>query len=149
VALLADGVSKGYTDIKNLDKAYEKAKEIAENAVNDNVESMGYFAGRVDQTVEYAYDDWCLSLIASALDNTDEAAYYLARSMNYRNLYEADAVQMEDGSSIGLLWPKDSSGNWMSADPERYGDNGLYQGTLWQYTWWDTYDVGGLMQLMG
>ena len=149
VALLADGVSKGYTDIKNLDKAYEKAKEIAENAVNDNVESMGYFAGRVDQTVEYAYDDWCLSLIASALDKTDEAAYYLDRSMNYKNLYKADAVQMEDGSSIGLLWPKDSSGNWMSADPERYGDNGLYQGTLWQYTWWDTYDVGGLMQLMG
>ena len=37
VALLADGVAKGYTDIKNLDAAYEKAKEIAENAVNDKV----------------------------------------------------------------------------------------------------------------
>ena len=67
VALLADGVAKGYTDIKNLDAAYEKAKEIAENAVNDKVESQGYFEGRVDRTVEYAYDDWCLSLIASAL----------------------------------------------------------------------------------
>ena len=149
VALLADGVAKGYTDIKNLDAAYEKAKEIAENAVNDKVESQGYFEGRVDRTVEYAYDDWCLSLIASALGKTDEAEYYLDRSLNYKNLYKADAVTTEDGTQIGLLWPKDSSGNWMSADSERYGDNGLYQGTLWQYTWWDTYDVGGLMELMG
>ena len=71
VALLADGAAKGYTDIKNLDAAYEKAKEIAENAVNDKVESQGYFEGRVDRTVEYAYDDWCLSLIASALGKTN------------------------------------------------------------------------------
>ena len=104
--------------------------------MNDKVESQGYFEGRVDRTVEYAYDDWCLSLIASALGKTDEAEYYLDRSLNYKNLYKADAVTTEDGTQIGLLWPKDSSGNWMSADPERYGDNGLYQGTLWQYTWW-------------
>ena len=148
VALLADGVAKGYTDIKNLETAYEKAKEIADSAVNAAVESRGYFEGRVDQTVEYAYDDWCLSLIASVLGKTDESAYYLNRSLNYKNLYKEDAVTTDDGSKIGLLWPKDSSGNWMNADPERYGDNGLYQGTLWQYTWWDTYDVGGLMKLM-
>ena len=37
----------------------------------------------------------------------------------------------------------------MKAEPEKYGDNGLYQGTLWQYTWWDSNDVKGLMDLMG
>jgi predicted alpha-1,2-mannosidase len=149
VALLADGVAKGYTDIKNLESAYEAAKAVANNAVNSQVESQGYFTGRVDQTVEYAYDDWCLSLIAASLGKTDEAEYYLERSFSYKNLYKSDAVTADDGSSVGLLWPKDSSGNWMSAEPERYGDNGLYQGTLWQYTWWDTNDVGGLMELMG
>ena len=148
VALLADGVSKGYTDIKGLNGAYEATKKIADNAVNSSVEKQGYFTGRVDQTVEYAYDDWALSLIAKALGKTDEQQYYLQRSYNYKNLYRADAVQTADGY-LGLLWPKDSAGNWMSADPERYGDNGLYQGTLWQYTWWDTNDVGGLMTLMG
>ena len=45
-----------------------------------------------------------------------------------KNLYKADAVTTEDGTQIGLLWPKDSSGNWMSADPERYGDNGTVSG---------------------
>lgn len=148
VALLADGIAKGFTDIQYLDYDYGMVKSIAAMAVTPEVESLGYFPGRVDRTVEYAYDDWAISIIAKALGYTDEAEYYLNRSFNYKNLYKADAVNKE-GTTMGLLWPKNRSGNWMSADPERYGDNGLYQGTLWQYTWWDTNDVAGLMKLMG
>lgn len=149
VALLADGIAKGYTDIKNLEQAYEAAKQIANNSVTSTVESQGYFSGRVDKTVEYAYDDWALSIIADELGKTDESEYYLNRSFNYKNLYKEDAVTYSDGTKGGLLWPKDSSGNWMNADPEQYGNNGLYQGTLWQYTWYDSNDVSGLMTLFG
>ncbi|OCN06361.1 hypothetical protein A4S06_01195 [Erysipelotrichaceae bacterium MTC7] len=149
VALLADAVAKGFTDIDNLPVAYEKVKAIANDAINQEAESLGYIKDRVDRTVEYAYDDWAISLIADSLGLEDEATYFLNRSFNYMNLFKEDAVTLENGDNIGLLWPKDGSGNWKHADPERYGDNGLYQGTLWQYTWYDSNDVNGLQNLMG
>ncbi|WP_440896674.1 GH92 family glycosyl hydrolase [Amphibacillus sp. Q70] len=149
VALLADGIAKGFTDIDGLEEAYEAAKEIADKQVTESVVERGYFTGRVDKTVEYAYDDWALSIIAEELGKEEEASYYLERSFHYMNLYKDDAVETEEGETMGLLWPKNENGNWMSADPERFGDNGLYQGTLWQYTWWDSNDVGGLTELLG
>lgn len=93
VALLADGIAKGYTDIDNLERAYEEAKKIANKAITSDVEKLGYFANRVDRTAEYAYDDWALSIIAEALGKKDEAQYYLKRSFNYKNMFRANAVQ--------------------------------------------------------
>ena len=144
VALLADGAAKGYIDYENLLPAYQKAKEIADATVNSEVEALGYVPGRVDKTVEFSYDDWAIALLAKQLGKEDDYQKYLKRSFNYLNLYRENAV-----GDMGILWPKDANGNWMSADPERYGDNGLYQGTLWQYTWWDSNDVNGLMNAMG
>lgn len=141
VALLADGIAKGYTDIPNLEEAYEKAKEIAGTQSSS--------LNRVDTSVEYSYDDWCIALLAKELGLTDEYNEYLERSFNYKNLYRDDAVTLSDGSTVGLLWPKNNDGSWMGADPEQYGNNGLYQGTLWQYTFWDSNDVTGLVELMG
>ncbi len=149
VALLADGIAKGYTDINGLEGAYEAAKKIANNNVTSSVEKLGYFAGRVDKTVEYAYDDWALSIIATHLGKTEEAEKYLKRSFNYMNLFKEDAVKLADGNKLGLLWPKNTDGTWKNADPEKYGDNGLYQGTLWQYSWWDSNDIGGITELLG
>lgn len=152
VALLADGVAKGFDDVDNLDIAYNKSKEIADKTVNSAAESLGYIEGRVDKTVEFSYDDWAISLLADNLGKTEDYNKYLARSFFYKNLFKADAVTTTVNSiqkTFGLLWPKDSNGNWKTADPEKYGDNSLYQGTLWQYTWWDSNDVNGLLDLIG
>ncbi len=152
VALLADGAAKGFDDIDNLESAYETAKDIAAAAVDSTAERLGYIRGRVDKTVEAAYDDWAISLLAKNLGNTEDYNKYLRRSFFYKNLYKEDAVTASvNGTDItmGLLWPKDAGGNFISADPEAYGNNGLYQGTLWQYTWWDSNDVNGLLDLIG
>ncbi|MDF2566848.1 MAG: carbohydrate-binding protein, partial [Oscillospiraceae bacterium] len=136
VALLADGVAKGFTDIDNLQAAYAKAKSIA-NSNWGSDELKGYSVGRVDKTVENSYDDWAVSLLSKTLGNTPDYEKYIKRSFFYKNLFKADAVKNATGTGLtyGLLWPKDANGNWMAADPEQYGNNGLYQGTLWQYTW--------------
>ncbi|MEG0684142.1 MAG: GH92 family glycosyl hydrolase [Coprobacillus sp.] len=147
VALLADGVAKGFTDIDNLEAAYEEAKKIANKVVKDDV---NYVPGRVDQTVEYAYDDWALSLIADALGKQDEADYFLKRSFNYKNLYRKDAVDSPfSDKKMGLLWTKDANGNWREGDPIKIGEHGLYQGSMWQYSWYGSNDVNGMMDLMG
>ena len=127
-------------------------KNIADSTVNSTAESLGYIAGRVDKTVEYSYDDWAISLLAKTLGNSNDFDKYLKRSFFYKNLYKEDAVTTTvngNTTTFGLLWPKDTNGNFISADPEAYGNNGLYQGTLWQYTWWDSNDVNGLMNLIG
>lgn len=152
VALLADGIAKGFDDIDNLEIAYEKAKAIADSSVDSTAESLGYIQGRVDKTVESSYDDWAISLLAKHSGNMEDYNRYLRRSFFYKNLFKADAVNASingTNTSMGLLWPKDAAGNFMSANPEAYGNNGLYQGTLWQYTWWDSNDVNGLTDLMG
>ncbi|WP_308011894.1 glycoside hydrolase domain-containing protein [Actinacidiphila acidipaludis] len=50
---------------------------------------------------------------------------------------------------MGLLTPRASGGDWQSADYEKFEAAGLYQGTLWQYNWYDAYDMGGLIKAMG
>ncbi|WMJ87124.1 GH92 family glycosyl hydrolase [Anaerocolumna sp. MB42-C2] len=152
VALLADGVAKGFDDIDNLESAYETAKNIADGTVDSTAERLGYIKGRVDRTVEASYDDWAISLLAKNLDNAEDFNKYLGRSFFYKNLYKEDAVTASvngTDTNMGLLWPKDAAGNFMSANPEAYGDNSLYQGTLWQYTWWNSNDVNGLLDLIG
>lgn len=164
VALLADGVAKGMTDIPNLAAAYENAKKISDG-VSDSARR-----NRVDKMVEYCYDDWAISLLAKELyAKTGEEKYikdyekYATRAFMYKELFRSDAVipseKYQDmvgmgekpvgADPMGLLWGKESDGSYRGGNPERVGDQGLYQGSLWQYTFWDTNDVSGLMDLMG
>lgn len=164
VALLADGVAKGMTDIPNLAPAYENAKKISDG-VSDSARR-----NRVDKMVEYCYDDWAISLLAKELyEQTGDEKYikdyekYAARAFLYKELFRPDAVipseKYQDmvgmgekpvgADPMGLLWGKESDGSYRGGNPERVGDQDLYQGSLWQYTFWDTNDVSGLMDLMG
>lgn len=164
VALLADGVAKGMTDIPNLAAAYEAAKKISDG-VSDTTRRK-----QVDKMVEYCYDDWAISLLAKVLyAQTGDAQYmtdyekYTKRAFMYKELYRGDAVnpsQYKDmvgmgeqpvgTEPMGLLWGKEDNGTWRSGNPEVSGSGqGLYQGSLWQYTFWDGNDVSGLMDLMG
>lgn len=147
VALLADGVAKGFTDIDNLEVAYERFKTLSNGYWGSANLERGYFSGNVGNTVEYSYDDWAISLIARHLNKTADIEEYSERALNYKNIFRADAVT-KGADKISMLWPKDDSGNWQSVDPEAYGAGG-YQGTVWQYSLWDSYDISGLMKLMG
>ncbi|MDZ7548335.1 glycoside hydrolase domain-containing protein, partial [Clostridium perfringens] len=96
------------------------------------------------------YDDWALSIIAEALGKEDEAQYFLDRSFNYKNMFRKDAVQSPfSDRKLGLVWNKDKNGNWSGSDPRKIGADGLYQGSMWQYSWYGSNDVNGLMDLMG
>ncbi|WP_322412832.1 glycoside hydrolase domain-containing protein, partial [Clostridium perfringens] len=100
--------------------------------------------------MEYGYDDWALSIIAEALGKEDEAQYFLDRSFNYKNMFRKDAVQSPfSDRKLGLVWNKDKNGNWSGSDPRKIGADGLYQGSMWQYSWYGSNDVNGLMDLMG
>jgi predicted alpha-1,2-mannosidase len=90
-------------------------------------------------TFEYAYDDWCVAQLATALDRKDIASEFLKRSQNWRNVFD---------TTTGFARPRKMNGDWITPfDP--YQTPGFVEGNAWQYTWFVPQDVPGLVNAMG
>jgi len=95
--------------------------------------------GTTSNTMEYAYDDWCVSELARALGKTDDHKTFLARSGYWRNIFDA---------KLGFIRPRKPDGSWVEPfDP--YRTRGFVEGNAWQYTWFVPQDVHGLVAAMG
>lgn len=96
-------------------------------------------------TLGTSYDEWCLSRIASFLGKDEDAAKYLAKSLNYRNVYNPETK---------FFHPKDSKGNFIQpfdynypggmGAREYYGEN-----NGWVYRWDVQHNIADLINLMG
>jgi predicted alpha-1,2-mannosidase len=104
--------------------------------------------GSVSITQEYAYADYAVSRLAQALGKTADYQTFSARSLYYRNLFDAPS---------GFLRPRNSDGSWMAPfDPlccslgtGKYQGPGYVEGTAWQYLFMVPFDVDGLKALLG
>lgn len=97
----------------------------------------------VAKGLEYAYNDWCISLLAKSLGETEISERYKTLAGAYRHYFDA---------STGFMRGKSISGEWHTPFNPRYSDhrNDDYcEGTAWQWTWFVPHDVDGLMELMG
>ncbi|MFI6338811.1 glycoside hydrolase domain-containing protein [Streptomyces sp. NPDC050535] len=147
--LVADALSKGYKNFDRLDEAYPALLSYSGFYTGAQLR-QGYVTGDPGTTVQRGYDQWALSVIADALGEKADAKKLRAQStMAIDNLVKSDAWTAADGTEVGLLTPRASGGDWQSADYEKFEAAGLYQGTLWQYHWYDAYDMGGLIKAMG
>ncbi|PJJ55297.1 putative alpha-1,2-mannosidase [Compostimonas suwonensis] len=147
--VVADAVSKG-VDLKGLDLAFAGLKKHVGGGYNPANTVRGYIADQVGDTLGTAYDDWAMSVIADALGDADDKAFYLNRATNYTNVFNKDAWTNLDGVKVGMMYPKDGNGNWWNnVNPEQFEAANLYQGTLWQYNWYVANDMGGMIDLMG
>ena len=61
--------------------------------------------GRPSNTMEYAYDDWCLAQMANHLGHTDDYNYFLKRSANWTNLFDTETgfIRLKIRMAIGFL----------------------------------------------
>ena len=93
------------------------------------------------RTLEYAYDDWCISRLAAALGKPrSEVELYEKRAMNYRNLFDPETR---------LMRGRNRNGAFMSPfSPLKWGD-AFTEGNSWHYTWSVFHDPQGLIDLMG
>lgn len=149
VPVIVDAFMKG---VKGFDykRAYDAVKTTALNPNYDNMMTYAKLGWvpfdkeneSVSKTLEYAYDDYCIALMAKELGYTDDYKYFLKRSMNYKNIFDP---------SYNLMRGKDSKGNWrIPFDPHLYVQGGdITEGTSWQYTWYVPQDVNGLINLFG
>ncbi|WP_213807757.1 GH92 family glycosyl hydrolase [Granulicella sp. dw_53] len=97
------------------------------------------------RTLEDSYDDWCVAQIAKTLGHEEDYRFFLQRSLNDRNLYNA---------ALGLMNGKTSDGKWAPIGGARDTDgnrsvSGWTEGDAWVYTWSPFHDQAGLLQLMG
>ncbi|HTI97399.1 MAG TPA: GH92 family glycosyl hydrolase [Dongiaceae bacterium] len=91
-------------------------------------------------TLEYAYDDYCVGVLARAAGKEDIATEMFKHAKNYTNVWDAQT---------GFMRGKLSDGTWQEPfNPLAWG--GAYiEGNAWQWLWSVQQDPYGLMQLLG
>ena len=63
------------------------------------------------RTLEYAYDDFCLALVAKGLGRNGEYQHFMKQSANWQRLWR----DVEDHGSRGFIMPRDPSGAWVDS----------------------------------
>ena len=91
-------------------------------------------------TLEYAYDDWCVAQMAKMLAKKSDYNYFLNRGQYYKNMFDAETKFMR---------PRYIDGSWMENFDELNRSTWFCEATSWQYTWFVPHDLYGLMELMG
>lgn len=101
--------------------------------------SSGFHCDSASQTIEYSFDDWCLSNYANALGKIKDSKYFHDRSRNYQHLFDTET---------GFLRPKYKNNHFMTPfDPRDTKE--FCEGNSWSYTFYATYDLLHLARLMG
>ena len=155
VPVLVDACLKGFPG--DWESVYAQIKETLTKAHEgrrkerwDLLDKFGYYpfdvikGESVSRTMECAYDDWCAAKMAERLGHAEDAAFFLKRAGNWRNVFDP---------SLGLVRGKDSKGRWREPfDPYAlgYGDKSDFtEGNAFQYTWHVMQDPDGLVEAMG
>nr|WP_282456459.1 glycoside hydrolase domain-containing protein [Chitinophaga sedimenti] len=140
VSVIADAYAKG---IRRFDVpgAYAYAKNTVEQFGNGD---KGYTPGglSVSLTLEYAYFDWCMAQLATALGHTNDSKRYTARSSNYRKVFDAEK---------GWFRPRGDDGAWLPwpAEGRMKQGYGTIESSPYQQGWFVPHDVPGMTTLMG
>ncbi|SEN48347.1 alpha-1,2-mannosidase, putative [bacterium A37T11] len=140
VNVLADAYVKG---IRNYDveKAYNLAVGSVEQFGNGE---KGYTAGglSISQTLEYAYNEWCVSLLAKKLNKPNDEKKYAIRANSYKALFDPAKESFR---------PKEADGSWApwpegGRETEGYG---CIETNPSQQGWFVPHDLDGLATLLG
>ena len=145
IPVIVDAFIKG---LQNFD--YELALEqMVKSSMQDHLGLDSYkFKGyiplekeneSVSKTLEYAYDDWCIAIMAEKLGKPILANKYFRRSLNYLNVYD---------NNVGFVRGK-KFGNWVSPfNPSEV--NSVYtEANAWQYNFFVPQDISGMISMMG
>lgn len=140
INVLAEAYTKGIRNYP-IDRAYQLAVGSLAKFGND---SLGYTPGNqgISLTLEYAYNDWCLSTLAQQLGKKVDAERYAQDASAYKNLFDP---------SKNWFRPKDEQGHWLPWPRE--GREKEWYGTIecnpYQQGWFVPHDISGLATLLG
>ncbi|MFC6101093.1 GH92 family glycosyl hydrolase [Olivibacter domesticus] len=96
-------------------------------------------------TLGTVYDEWCLSVIANALKNKEEAQYFSERSLNYRKVFNPETKFFHPKDTLGAFMP-----NLDYRFPPGIGGRDAYdENTGYVYRFDVPHNVADLVQLIG
>lgn len=151
--IIADAIIK---NVKGFDrrKAYGVMLANARNARCPEYLEKGIVTGRdrmmsCSYTMEYAYNDDCLSRVAALMGDDATAAEMSVRSRRWENIFDPS---LQSHGFKGFIAPLDSDGTRIAIDPAHpYGSwvEYFYEGNSWTYTLFTPAQVERLIQLCG
>ena len=109
---------------------------------------LGYIPYGIDRagtrTIEYAYNDYCIALVAKGLGRMDVYEHYLKQSQNWKNLWRSD-YEWDDVK--GYILPRSADGCWLDSVP--WGKSKVFHPQIpytpitkvapWYLPWWSTF----------
>ncbi|MGD8781919.1 MAG: GH92 family glycosyl hydrolase [Ignavibacteria bacterium] len=108
--------------------------------LEDSVKEAFHHCEQVSRTLEYAYDDFALAQIAKHMNKNDDYNYFIKRSQNFRNVFDA-AYNNVNG--------RYKDGTFVENMNKEVRASFITEGTPWQYNWYVPHDVEALINLMG
>lgn len=164
VSVIVDAYMKGYRDF-DIQEAYKACLRSAEydtsNIICPNLvlphlvpkakywkNTLGYIPcdlekEAVAKALEYAYNDWCISVFAGALGDCQNQKKYTRFAGAYEFYYD---------KTTGFMRGLDSKGEWRTPFNARFSshrNDDYCEGTAWQWSWFVPHDIEGLVSLMG
>jgi len=95
----------------------------------------------VSNTLEYAYDDWCIAQLAKKLERKDVYDEFIKRSANWQNNYN---------SATGFMQPKSADGIFKNDfDALSTNGQGFIEGNSWNYSFFVPHNPSDLVTVMG
>ncbi len=145
VSVIYDAYQKGMRgfDAEEALKAMEHSAESDERGL-PAMREYGYIPAdksseSVSQTLECAYDDWCIAQMAKSLGKTYDYNKYIALAQAYKNVFNPNNDFMqgrENGRFCVPFDPKAVTFNYTEAN-------------AWQYNFYTPQDISGLIDLYG
>ncbi len=93
----------------------------------------------VSKTLEYAYDDYCIAQMASALKKEDIYRKYIQRSDNWKNIFNPQTGFFQAKINETFVEP---------FNPREVNIH-YTEGNAWQYAFAVQHDIEGLIQMLG
>ncbi|MCF8228246.1 MAG: GH92 family glycosyl hydrolase [Bacteroidales bacterium] len=93
----------------------------------------------VSKTLEYAYDDWCIALMAKDMGFKNLYEKYIERAQYYKNIFDPETGFMRGKRNGMFITP---------FDPTEVNFT-LTEANTWQYNFFVPQDISGLMKLYG
>jgi len=148
VSVLADAIVKGVfkgDPNKALDACIATSNHRSYEGIGEYID-RGYIPATangtsVSNTLEYAYDDWCIAQLAKKMNRQDVYATYLKRSENWKNVFD---------KSIGFMRPRLADGSFKQAfDVYSTDGQGFIEGNSWNFSFFVPQNPAALVETMG
>ncbi|KAF8862999.1 hypothetical protein BDZ45DRAFT_584453 [Acephala macrosclerotiorum] len=116
----------------------------------------------ISRTLEYSYNDYCVSILAKDLGLSNYTTY-LSRSSNWQHLYKSDTksfTNRNDTGFTGFLQPKYLNGTWGYQDPIlcspldsfcslTSNPQETFEDSIWEYQFFVPHDIATLISQLG